>query len=83
VGDPLVGVVVRVAAVSQTMPGDVHDLFGAERAGEDPDQGDPPHMSVDGGLDHLGDQWPGRIAGQRGVGGAVHPGHRREVMLQR
>jgi hypothetical protein len=49
VRDPLVGVVVGVAAFGQAVAGDVQDLLGAQRAGEDADQRDAADVQVSGG----------------------------------
>jgi hypothetical protein len=69
---PLVGVVVGVAALGEAVAGDVQDLLGAERAGEDADERDAAHVPVDRRLDHLGDQRarPGR---RSAAGGPSRP----------
>ncbi|CAM5706327.1 hypothetical protein SGLAM104S_06270 [Streptomyces glaucescens] len=75
--DAFVHVVVLVAAVGEAVPGDVDGLVGAQRAGEDPHQGDPADVGVRGGLDDLRDQravgvarfQPARLAVDGGHGG--------------
>ena len=44
---------------------------------------DPADVGVGGGLDDLGDQRAGRVAGQRAARRAVGRGHRRDRVLQR
>ena len=56
---------------------------GRKRAGEHPDQGDPPDVRVGGRLDDLGAQPAGRVAGQRLDRRAVRPGDRQQRVLER
>ena len=51
--------------------GDVHGRVGPQRAGEHPDQAEPPDVRVGRRLDHLGDQRAGRVAGERRLGRPV------------
>ena len=81
--DPLVDVVVGVAALGQAVPGDVDGGVGPQRAGEDAHQRHPAHVGVGRRLHHLGDQRAVRIAGQRGRGRTVRAGRRREAVLAR
>jgi hypothetical protein len=51
-----------VAEEALEVPGDVDDLFGAQRAGEDPHQREAADIRVAAGADDLGDQRAGRVA---------------------
>ena len=52
---------------AEEVAGHVHRRVRPQRAGEHPDQRDPADVGVGGGLDDLGDQRPGRVAGERAV----------------
>ena len=70
----LVLVVVLVARAGaeerREVPGHVHRLVVLQRAGEDADQAEPPDVGVARGLDDLGDQRAGGVAGDRVGSGA-------------
>ena len=70
--DPLVDVVVGVAALGHAVAGDVDRDVGPQRAGEDPHQRDPAEVGVGRRLHDLGDQRAVGVAGQRAA-----PGRRR------
>ncbi len=79
--DALVGVVVGVAALGHPVTGNVHGRVRPQRAGEHPDQADPPHVRVGGGLHHLGEQRALRVAGQAADRLAVERGDRGQRVL--
>ncbi len=81
--DPLVGVVVLVAAVGHAVPGHVHGALGPQRPGEHPHDRHPADVGVDGGAHDLGDQRALGVGGQPGAGEAVEADHVGQRVLQR
>ncbi len=59
------GLVLGMTGEAGEMTADVHRDIRPQRAGEHPDDGHPADVRVGRRLDHLGDQWPVRAAGQR------------------
>ncbi len=77
VRDPLVGVVVGVAALAaRPCPDTCTGVSGRSVPENTRTSETRPDVRVDGGLDHLGDQRAGRVAGQRLARRAVQAGDR-------
>ncbi|AMM31076.1 hypothetical protein SA2016_0378 [Sinomonas atrocyanea] len=62
--EPLVGVVVRVPALGQAVPGDVDGRVLAQCAGEEPHEADTAQERIHGGPHDLAHDRPVRIAAQ-------------------
>ena len=82
--DPLVDVVVLVAAVGHAVAGHVHRDVGSKRPAEDADEREPSDVGVGRRLDDLGDQRARRVARRAGLAGRPSGrGHGGQRVLQR